>query len=148
MTHAIHQFCVVDMSNFYLDVTKDRMYASSRLVRAPCRTDRDACHPRHADPHAGAGAVLHRRGDLAVPAARGRRQHEESIQLNAWPTVKPERADASLAERWDKLLEVRDVVLKALRGGPQPQEIRQSLQAKVVLTANDGLLAFLRENGR
>ena len=28
MLHAIHNFCVVDMSNFYLDVTKDRMYAS------------------------------------------------------------------------------------------------------------------------
>ena len=28
MLHAIHNFCVVDMSSFYLDVTKDRMYAS------------------------------------------------------------------------------------------------------------------------
>ena len=25
--HAIHNFCVVDMSNFYLDVIKDRLYA-------------------------------------------------------------------------------------------------------------------------
>ncbi len=24
--HAIHNFCVVDMSNFYLDVLKDRLY--------------------------------------------------------------------------------------------------------------------------
>ena len=28
--HAIHNFCVVDMSNFYLDVIKDRLYAERR----------------------------------------------------------------------------------------------------------------------
>ncbi|MDD5603577.1 MAG: isoleucine--tRNA ligase, partial [Eubacteriales bacterium] len=30
MFHAIHNFCVVDMSNFYLDIVKDRLYASGR----------------------------------------------------------------------------------------------------------------------
>src|SRR5699024_5162530 len=35
--HAIHNFCVVDMSNFYLDIIKDRLYcekADSKLRRA------------------------------------------------------------------------------------------------------------------
>ena len=37
--HAIHNFCVVDMSNFYLDVIKDRLYTEKKdqLHAAPRR---------------------------------------------------------------------------------------------------------------
>ena len=41
VTYAIHNFCVVDMSNFYLDVIKDRLYCdSAREPLPPQRPDR------------------------------------------------------------------------------------------------------------
>ncbi len=146
MTHAIHQFCVVDMSNFYLDVTKDRMYAS-KADSFERRAGQTAMH-----------AILDTLTRMLAPVLcftaeeiwqylpHAAADNAESIQLNAWPAVKPTRADAELAARWDKLLEVRDVVLKALEEARNRKEIGQSLQAKVVLTANDGLLDFLRAN--
>lgn len=43
--HAIHNFCVIDMSNFYLDIIKDRLYCRKRRFRAaPCCSDRYVPH--------------------------------------------------------------------------------------------------------
>ena len=43
VTHAVNDFCVVDMSNFYLDIIKDRLYCeekdglpSAAAPRRPC----------------------------------------------------------------------------------------------------------------
>ena len=53
-----NQFITVDLSAFYVDVTKDRMYTLRRQVRsAPLRPDRDVHHRRRTRPPAGAGAV-------------------------------------------------------------------------------------------
>ncbi len=35
--HAIHNFCVVDLSNFYLDVIKDRTYCENRILQNAVR---------------------------------------------------------------------------------------------------------------
>ena len=51
--HAVYNFCVVAMSNFYLDVTKDRLYctngtarkaAQTTIVQDPCCSGQDHCH--------------------------------------------------------------------------------------------------------
>ena len=66
--------------------------------------------------------------------------------LNDWPVVKPEYYNKELEEKWDKLLEVRDIVLKALEDARNKKLIGQSLQAKVVLKVNGKDLSFLNEN--
>jgi isoleucyl-tRNA synthetase len=145
MSHAIHQFCVVDMSNFYLDVTKDRMYAS-RADAVERRSGQTAMH-------AILDALVRMLAPVLcftaeeiwqyLPHAEG--DNPESIQLNSWPALVPEHRDAALAGRWEQLLEVRDVVLKALEEARNRKEIGQSLQAKVRLTAAGDQLAFLRQ---
>jgi isoleucyl-tRNA synthetase len=145
MSHAIHQFCVVDMSNFYLDVTKDRMYAS-RADSVERRSGQTAMH-------AILDALVRMLAPVLcftaeeiwqyLPHAAG--DNPESIQLNSWPALVPEHRDAALAGRWEQLLEVRDVVLKALEEARNRKEIGQSLQAKVRLTAAGDQLAFLRQ---
>ena len=69
--HAIHNFCVVDMSNFYLDVIKDRLYCDETdgLSRRCC-TDYDLSYPECAGSHAVSDPVLYRRRNLAGYAAR------------------------------------------------------------------------------
>ena len=63
--------------------------------------------------------------------------------LNDWPEVKPEYEDQVLAEKWDRILEVRETVLKALENARNEKLIGQSLQAKVVLKAGKTLYDFL-----
>ena len=69
----VHNFCVVDLGGFYLDVIKDRQYTTQAdgLPRRSCQT-RPVPHRRGHDPLAGAHPELHRRRDLALSArARG-----------------------------------------------------------------------------
>ncbi len=39
VTHAVNDFCVVDLSSFYLDIIKDRLYCEETVCRAPQRPD-------------------------------------------------------------------------------------------------------------
>ncbi len=146
MLHSIHNFCVVDMSSFYLDVTKDRMYAS-----------------RPDDPSRRAGQtamfiILDTLTRLLAPVLaftadeiwkylpHGPNDNPESVMLNDWPEVKPEYENEALMLKWNRILEVRDAVLKALEEARNKKLIGQSLQAKVILRADGELFDFLNEN--
>ena len=67
--HAVHGYCVTELSSFYLDVLKDRLYAdgADSLGRRSAQTvlAAGAAHARAPD---GAGALVHHRGGLAVHA--------------------------------------------------------------------------------
>ena len=144
MLHSIHHFCVVDMSNFYLDVTKDRMYVSGTESKAR-RAGQTAMY-----------IILDTLTRLLTPVLcftseeiwkylpHGETDNGESVMLNDWPEAKPEYANAALEEKWDKLLEVREPVLKALEEARNKKLIGQSLQAKVVLKAQGALYDFLK----
>ena len=66
----VHNFCVVDLGGFYLDIIKDRLYTTPPASqRAPLGADGHVAHRRGDGALAGADPVVHRRGNLA-PAAR------------------------------------------------------------------------------
>src|SRR4029077_5357300 len=113
--HAIHDFCTVDLSSFYFDVLKDRLYTF-----APNNRGRRS-----------AQTAVYRIGDALVrliapvlvftaeetwkvfPHAAG---EGESIHLPIFPSPYGlQRAfDESGSKDWDRLLNVREEVLKAL----------------------------------
>jgi len=144
MLHAIHNFCVVDMSSFYLDVTKDRMYASGANSKER-RAGQTAMY-----------IILDTLTRLLAPVLaytseeiwkylpHGEKDNPESIMLNDWPTVKPEYDNKEIEEKWDRIHEVRESVLKALEEARNQKLIGQSLQAKVILKAEGNLLEFLK----
>ena len=146
MIHSIHNFCVVDMSNFYLDVTKDRMYASKPEDKAR-RAGQTAMY-----------IILDTLTRLLAPVLvftadeiwkylpHGENDNAESVMLNDWPAVKPEYDNEELERKWDRLLEVRDSVLKALEEARNKKLIGQSLQAKVILKTSGDLQKFLESN--
>ena len=143
MLHAIHNFCVVDMSSFYLDVTKDRMYASNADSHER-RSGQTAMY-----------IILDTLTRLLAPVLaytseeiwqflpHGVKDNPESIMLNDWPSAKPEYNNEALEERWEKILEVRDPVLKALEDARNEKLIGQSLQAKILLKAGGEQYKFL-----
>lgn len=143
MLYAIHNFCTVDMSSFYLDVTKDRMYASKADSRER-RSGQTAMY-----------IILDTLTRLLAPVLvftseeiwkylpHTQKDNPESVMLNDWPEVRPEYEDQALEEKWDRILEVRETVLKALEEARNEKLIGQSLQAKVVLKAGKALYDFL-----
>ena len=78
--HALYNFCVIDMSNFYMDVIKDRLYCdetdglSRRSARTPLCPDRAVPHPGRLHQAAGTHPVLHQPGDLELHPEAGRHE--------------------------------------------------------------------------
>lgn len=144
MFHAIHNFCVVDMSNFYLDIIKDRLYTSK-----PDSKERRAAQTVMYE-------ILQSLVRMLTPVLAftteeiwqympHRAEDDiESIQLNSWPQVNEMYLDTQLAEKWEKIFELRSDVSKALEIARANKTIGHSLNAKVTLYADGENLEFIK----
>lgn len=145
MFHAIHKFCVVDMSNFYLDIIKDRLYTSKG----------DAKGRRAAQTvmfEILEHLILMLTPVLAftteevwqfMPHKKG--DDLESVQLNDWPEVKEGYLNKELEDKWDRILELRSDVSKALEIARMNKTIGHSLNARVEVYADDKSYGFIKE---
>ncbi|MDN5364320.1 MAG: isoleucyl-tRNA synthetase [Eubacteriales bacterium] len=141
--HAVHNFCAVDMSAIYLDISKDRLYTLT-----PHSKERRAVQTVLYE-------VINVLVRLLAPVlsytAEEIWQHlpapdkVESVMLTDMPAVKEEYLDPALEERWERLLDVRDEVARALEQARRDKVIGHSLDAKVILGAEGNLLSFLRQ---
>jgi isoleucyl-tRNA synthetase len=143
--HAVHNFCSVDMSAFYLDVLKDRLYTAPKksLERRSAQTAiyriLDALTRLIAP-------VLSFTADEIWKSLPGGR--EESVHLAAFPRFETSLLDAELEERYEKLLQVRSDVSKALELARGEKLIGHSLDARVLLEAPEGPWRELLETYR
>jgi isoleucyl-tRNA synthetase len=117
--HALNNFCAVDLSAFYLDVLKDRIY-----IAMPGDRDRLAGMTTM---HEILDALLRLMAPiLSFTAEEAYRRtpmtHGGSIHLAPFPEVDAARRDPALEEKWEPLLRVRGEVLKALEATRQAQE--------------------------
>ena len=144
--HVIYQdvnaFCTVEMSAFYLDILKDRMYTAKTdsLIRRSGQTVmREILDTllRLLAP------VLSFTADEAWQYMPARK--EQSVHLADFPQLHPEWRDESLVERWDRIMKVRTDVSKALELARVAKTIGHPLDAAVTVTAPAELLAFLGE---
>jgi isoleucyl-tRNA synthetase len=129
MFTALHNFCVVDLSAFYFDIRKDRLYcdAADDLGRRATRTVMQRtfdCLVRWLAPilcFTAEEAWLARHGD----------GEERSVHLELFPDVPDAWNDPALAERWAELRDLRRVVTGALELERAAKRIGSSLQAAV-----------------
>jgi isoleucyl-tRNA synthetase len=126
----IHQFCAVELSSFYLDVLKDRLYAD-----AATSADRRAAQFVLARLHDHLTRLLapiipHTAEELwdYLPEAQGK---PASVHLTEFPTADPQWHDDARDARWDELKKLREQVLAALEGLRKNKEIGSAQEAKV-----------------
>ena len=134
---AINQFCVVDMSTFYLDIIKDRLYTSKA----------DSLERRSAQ--TAMYEILDSLVKILAPmicftaeeiwSAMPHRENEkvESVMLTDYPEFKPEYENKELEERWNKIISLKEEVSKKLEEARMEKVIGHSLNAKVTLYTND-----------
>ena len=140
--HSLLNFCVVDLSAFYLNVLKDRLYTSAPASRAR-RSGQTALYELlHALLRLMA-PVLSFTADEVWGYLRRRPGHPESVHLAEFPLVREDLLDKNLINRWEDLLGVRDLVLKRLEEGRQAKLIGNSLEAFVEVLAFPPRLDFL-----
>jgi isoleucyl-tRNA synthetase len=143
VSHLLNNFATVDLSAFYLDVSKDRLYTLAPGSRE--RRSAQTVMYRVADGLARLAAPLvpFMAEDVwaHLPGAR-----EDSVHLTQFPLDAESYADATIDERWAQLIEIRDEVNTALEGARQDKVIGTSLAAAVTIVARGDKLALLQRH--
>ncbi|MEN9869843.1 MAG: hypothetical protein RLZZ171_826, partial [Cyanobacteriota bacterium] len=144
---AIQNFCVVDLSNFYLDIAKDRLYISSldSFRRRSCQTVLAVAIENIAK--AIAPVLCHMAEDIwqALPYDTGYKSVFESgwVEIkDEWKSVGVVRAMRSESFReqplqWNVIRDLRDEVNKVMEQARTAKAIGSSLDAKVLLSIAD-----------
>jgi isoleucyl-tRNA synthetase len=129
--HALFNYCTLDLSAFYLDILKDRLYTSPPAD--PARRSAQTALYRIADALARLMAPIMAFTAEEIwrylPAA----DREESIHLAQLPKVDESLRDATLANQWRTIKQVRGEVTKALEAARSQKRIGHSLDAAVTL---------------
>ena len=144
--HTIHNFCVVDMSNFYLDIIKDRLYTEKK----------DSFERRSAQ--SAMYIVLDSLVKLLAPvlaftteeiwqAMPHIKEHDTySVIFNDMPAFDEKLNDQKLIEKWERISKIKDAVAKGLELARGEKIIGHSLGASVTIYADGELYDFLKEN--
>ena len=138
LTHAINDFCVVELSNFYLDILKDRLYCESKdgLKRRSAQTALYLIVDAMARMYA---PILAYTADEIWQAMPHRKEDDvRNIVLN--DMVKPYEAyalDAETMAKWDTLMALRSDVNGVLEAARAEKRIGKALEAAVALSAED-----------
>ncbi|MDZ4165259.1 MAG: isoleucine--tRNA ligase [Smithellaceae bacterium] len=143
--HTIHNFCSVDLSALYLDILKDRLYTSNALSRER-RSAQSAMYTILENITRLLAPVMTFTMEeiwKALPACAGR---PSSVHLSSLPEVDPRLQDASLAERWKNLLNVRGEISKAVEGARKEKLIGHSLDAHVLIALPEELRLILGDS--
>lgn len=141
--HSIHNFCVVDMSNFYLDVLKDRLYtekadsASRRAAQTTIYMILDAM-TRMISP-----ILAYTSDEIWRYMPHGSDCDKECVLFNEMPAKVDVDIDAEFMARWDRIHELRDLVKKSIEVAVKNKLIKSSLESKIVLTCGGDNYEFV-----
>ena len=142
---AIHNFCVVDMSNFYFDVLKDRLYTEKkdgklrRAAQTTIYTILDAMARMIAP------VLTYTSDEIWQFMPHDSSANAENVMFNDMPELTGVKLDDSFISMWDRIHETRDIVKKAIEPEIKAKNIRTSLEAKVTLRCTGEQYDFLKE---
>ncbi len=127
---AIYNFCVVEMSNFYLDIIKDRLYCGDDAGRASAQSALYLILDGMTRMLAPILAFTSQEIWTAMPHRAG--DDTECVLFNDIPDYDPALAlDEAETARWDELQGVRDTVLKALEEAKE--QVKKNQDAEIVM---------------
>ncbi len=132
---SINFFCANDLSAFYFDVLKDRLYTT-----LPSSKERRSAQTALLEILVNLTKIL---SPILTFTCEEIWQHlpeevkegAKSVHLSKWPTVNSKYLDKVIEERWEKLLSIRSEVLKALERARDHGIIKDSLEASIILKA-------------
>jgi isoleucyl-tRNA synthetase len=136
--HQLVQYCAADLSSFYLDVLKDRLYCDAADGRSR-RSSQTVLHRIASDLALLLSPALPFTADEIwpmVPGAQG------SVHTAVFPAKEP--PDEPLLAHWERMLDVRSTVTKALEVARAEKRIASSLEARVEVRGPAAALEALR----
>ncbi|MGN0501308.1 MAG: isoleucine--tRNA ligase [Ruminococcus sp.] len=143
--HAVHNFCVVDMSNFYLDVLKDRLYTEKADSKARRAAQTSIYIILNAMTRMIAPILAYTSDEIWKYMPHSSNEKAEHVIYNEMPEKVDISIDDDFMAFWDEIHELRDDVKKSLETFIKDKTIKSSLEAKVTLAASGDKLAFLKK---
>jgi len=143
--HAVNEFCIVDLSNFYLDVLKDRMYTFAPTSHARRSAQTVLWQITEALVRLVAPILSFTADEVweYLPAVEDR---EASVHLAQFP--RPEEVfsedPAKLLEEWKQIFGLRDAAMIKLEEARQEKRIGKGLEAEIEVRVSGDLLTLLR----
>ena len=139
---TINNFVAVELSSFYLDIAKDVVY-----IEGTDNKDRRAMQTVMYDTLMTLLKVLtpiipHTTEELWSYIGA----EEASVQLTDFPEVDEQANFADLRAKWNKIIAIRDEVLKALEEVRNAKVIGKSLEAKLSVYADSDVVALLNDS--
>ena len=138
--HAVYNFCVVAMSNFYLDVTKDRLYCTNGTGRKAAQTAMYKILVALDKIIAPILCFTSQEIWDFLPKTEGMNKY---VVFEAMPKAGQYAADDAFKAKWAQLIAVRDEVKKVLEQARAEKIIGASLEAAVTLYCNDAVYDLL-----
>ena len=137
---ALQNFAAVDLSSFYLDIVKDRLYTAGKksLSRRACQTvlyENLQALVRVLTP-----VMPHQAEDIWQNTLEIQRGGYESVLLTDWPQVHSEWYNEALEEEFAKILKTREVVTRAIEPLRADKKVGSSLEVGVYIKSADAEL--------
>jgi isoleucyl-tRNA synthetase len=146
--HALNQFCAVDLSSLYIDITKDRMYCDApdsprrRATQAAMREVLDALCSLLAPVLVFTAEEAWRHSAVARGAGPGRPRSTPaaatSVHLQEFPH--PQNRGRKATEQVEELLRLRGTIGQAIEQARQEKTIGNTLEARVILNSDSDVL--------
>ncbi|MBM6925703.1 isoleucine--tRNA ligase [Pseudoflavonifractor phocaeensis] len=132
---AVYNFCVVDMSNFYLDIIKDRLYCGGEEERRSAQTA--LYHILDGMTRLIAPILAFTSDEIWHAMRHAKGVDAESVLLNDMPADNAAfTLDEAAQERWNRLVSLRDAVNKALENARSAGVFKKAQDTEVTISVS------------
>lgn len=135
--HSLYNFCVVDMSSFYLDILKDRLY-TFKADSPERRAAQWVLYQMLIDVTKLMAPILSFTAEEIWQSVKQNKEiTSESVFMSSFPSIKKQFLDDELEKKWETLITIRNEANKALEIERKEKIIGTSLDAKLVFYLQD-----------
>lgn len=133
----LQNFAAADLSSFYLDIVKDRLYTAGKksLSRRACQTV--LYEISQALTRMLAPVMPHQAEDIWQNMPEKQRNGIESVLLTDWPITNAKWANDKIEKEFTKILKLREIVTKAIEPLRAAKEVGSSLEVAVYVQGGD-----------
>ncbi len=135
--HAIHNFCVIDMSNFYLDIIKDRLYCEKEDSELRRAAQTAMYRILSAVARLAAPIISFTAEEIWQFMPHTSADDTESVFLNQMPEKSGIEFSEEFIDKWNFIYAARESANKALEDARNEKVIGKSLEAKIIVKSSE-----------
>lgn len=135
--HAIHNFCVIDMSNFYLDIIKDRLYCEKEDSELRRAAQTAMYRILSAVARLAAPIISFTAEEIWQFMPHTSADDTESVFLNQMPEKSGIEFSDDFIDKWNFIYAARESANKALEDARNEKIIGKSLEAKIIIKSSE-----------